>query len=93
MKTNSNKKYSGYQILMIIIIPLIVLLLLASIVLLAAMYITHNFDGDGFFTPGNIVIIMASCSALLAIFGVIFSIATASKEPDDDFDEITKISK
>ena len=88
MKTNSAKKHSGFQITMMIIIPLIVLLLIASLAMLGAMFVTHNFSADGILSPGNIVIVMALCSAALAIIGVIFSFATAGKEPeeDDEFD-------
>ena len=84
MKTKSEKKYSPFHKLMIIIVPLILMLLIASVVTLFAMYFTHNFGGFGFFSPGNIVIIMASCSSLLAIVGIIFAFVAAGKESDDD---------
>lgn len=90
MKTKSAKKYSGFQKVMIIIVPLIIMLLIASLATLGAMYFTHNFGGFGIFSPGNIVIIMALCAAVLAIVGVIFSFVTVGKEPDDDTDEITE---
>ena len=72
---------------MVIIIPIIIMLLIASIVTLCAMYFTRNFNGFGFLSPGNIVIIMASGSALLAIVGIILSFITVGREPDDDTDE------
>ncbi len=87
VKTNRFKEYSTFHKIMIIIIPIIVMLLIASIVTLGAMYFTHNFSGFGFFSPGNIVIVMASGSALLAIIGIIFSFITVGKEPEDDTDE------
>lgn len=90
MKTKSGKNYSGFQKVMIIIVPLIIMLLIASLVTLGAMYFTHNFGGFGIFSPGNIVIIMALCAAVLAIVGVIFSFVTVGKEPDDETDEITE---
>ncbi|MBQ7504354.1 MAG: hypothetical protein IJT79_03450 [Ruminococcus sp.] len=90
MKTKSIKKYSGFQKLMIVIIPLIVMLLIASLVTLGAMYFTHNFGGFGLLSPGNIVIIMALCAAVLAIVGVIFSFITVGREPDNDEDNISK---
>ncbi len=90
MKTKSGKNYSGFQKVMIVIVPLIVMLLIASLATLGAMYFTHNFGGFGIFSPGNIVIIMALCAAILAIVGVIFSFVTVGKEPDDDADEITE---
>ncbi|MBR2108622.1 MAG: hypothetical protein IJ932_01555 [Ruminococcus sp.] len=90
MKTKSAKNYSSFQKVMIIIVPLIIMLLIASLATLGAMYFTHNFGGFGIFSPGNIVIIMALCAAVLAIVGVIFSFVTVGKEPDDDTDEITE---
>ncbi len=73
-----------FQKVMIIFVPIIVLLLIASIVIFMAMMITHNFGGFGFFSPGNIVIIMALCSSVLAIVGIIFAIVSAGREDDDE---------
>lgn len=87
MKSNSVKKYSPFQRVMIIIIPIIIMLLIASVVTLAAMYFTHNFGGFGLLSPGNIVIVMASCSTVLAIVGIIFAFVSAGKGSDDDSDE------
>lgn len=87
MKTKSAKKYSSFQKAMIIIVPLILMLLIASFVTLFAMYFTHNFGGFGFFSPGNIVIILATSSALLAVVGIIFAFVAAGKESDDDSEE------
>ena len=87
MKTNSAKKYSLFQKVMIVIIPIIVMLLIASIATLGAMYLTHNYDGFGFFSPGNLVIVMALCSAALAIVGIIFTFVSVGKEPDEDDNE------
>ncbi|MBR1731080.1 MAG: hypothetical protein IJ725_01430 [Ruminococcus sp.] len=83
MKTNSFKNFSTFQKVMIIIVPIIVLLLIASVVTLIAMYFTHNFGGFDFLSPGNLVIIMASCSSILAIIGIIFSFVTVGKESED----------
>lgn len=87
MKTNSAGKYTTLQKVMIVIIPIVVLLLLASLATLAAMLITGNFGDFSFFSSGNIVIIMALCSAVIAIGGIIFTIATVGKEPDDEEEE------
>ena len=82
MKTKT-EKHSPFQKLMIVIVPIIVMLLIASIVTLVAMFFTHNFGKFGMFSPGNIVIIMSSCSALLAIAGIVLAIITAGRDPDD----------
>lgn len=87
MKIKEIKKLSAFNKAMIIIIPLIILLLIASLVTLAVMYITRNFGGFSIFSPGNIVIIMALCSAILAIIGIVFAFVSAGKETGDDKDD------
>ena len=84
MKTNNSKKYSAFQKVMIVIVPIIVMLLIASLVTLGAMYFTHNFGGFDLLSPGNIVIIMALCSSVLAIIGIVLSFITVGREPDND---------
>ncbi len=84
MKSKSVKKYSAFQKVMIVIIPIVIMLLIASIVTLGAMFVTHNFGGFGIFSPGNIVIIMALCSAVLAIIGIVFTFISVGKESDED---------
>ncbi|MCR5653724.1 MAG: hypothetical protein K6F88_07990 [Ruminococcus sp.] len=88
MKQNSTKKYSAFQKVMVILIPICLLLLLASITTLVAMCVTQNYGSFGFFSIGNIVIIMASCSTILAIVVIVVSFVTAGKEPDDDPEDI-----
>ena len=87
MKMEKFKEYSGYQKLMIILIPIIILLLIASIITLAAMWFTHNFGGFGILSPGSIVIVMALCSTVLAVIGIVFAFVSAGKETDEEDEE------
>lgn len=75
------KKYTGFQKAMIIIVPIVVLLLIAAIVMSFAMMFLP-MPGGFLFTTGNTTIIMALCSAVLAIVGIFFAIF--SKGNDDD---------
>ncbi len=84
MKNIKLKELTLFQKVMIVCVPVIVLLLIASVVMFLAMMLTHNFNGFGFFSPGNIVIVMASCSSVLAIAGIIFSIFSAGSDSDDE---------
>lgn len=74
---------------MIVVIPLIVLLLIASIVLLGAMLITHNYSNFSLLNPGNLVILMASSSAILALGALLFAFFSGDKESGSDDNEFT----
>lgn len=77
MKTN--KQYSGFQKIMIIIIPIIVLFLVTAV----GMCLAFSFlpmSNIQILNTGYATIVLSSGSALLAIAGIILAVFNRSKD-------------
>lgn len=83
MKNNAKKKYTGFQKFLIVFIPVIVLLLIAAIVMSLA-FTFLPMGGSSILTTGNLTIVMALGSAVLAIVCIVFTIINAGKDNDGE---------
>jgi hypothetical protein len=72
-----------FQKVMLFIIPIIVLLLISAIVMCLAL-IFLPLHGGFYFQTGNLTIIMALCSAVLAIVGIVFSVVVKGNDDDEE---------
>lgn len=84
LKTRNNK-YSLFQKIMIVVIPIIVLLLIAAVVMCLAFSFLPMSASD-FTHTGYLTVVLAACSAVLAIVGIIFAVFNKGKD-DNDIDE------
>ncbi len=83
MKNSGISKYNKLQKVMIIIVPVIVLLLLVSIVMCAAFSILP-MPVKAVVSTGNLTIILAGCSTVLAVLGLVFTVFTKSGDNDEE---------